>query len=60
MTVRTLNFLLVLFVDFCCLVPAIEEQVEKPQPTPNKPYSIYTKREKWIIVAMAAVAGLFR
>ncbi|EKM49547.1 uncharacterized protein PHACADRAFT_214109 [Phanerochaete carnosa HHB-10118-sp] len=35
------------------------EQVEKPRPALNKPYSIYTKREKWTIVAIAAVAGLF-
>ncbi|EKM49555.1 uncharacterized protein PHACADRAFT_178975 [Phanerochaete carnosa HHB-10118-sp] len=45
-------------------IPVAKGQIllEQPQPTPdkpNKPYSIYTNREKWIIVTMAAVAGLF-
>ncbi|GJE99620.1 MFS general substrate transporter [Phanerochaete sordida] len=46
-------------------VPATKEEPGTPQSTPQpaehpkKPYSIFTSREKWTIVIMAAVAGLF-
>ncbi|KAG8752324.1 hypothetical protein FRC12_012031 [Ceratobasidium sp. 428] len=33
--------------------------IEPSRPEPEKPYSIYTKREKWYMVAMVALAGLF-
>lgn len=33
---------------------------ETNQNAPEKPFSIYTKREKWFMVAMVALAGLFR
>lgn len=29
-------------------------------PTDEKPYSIFTPNEKWLIVTLASVAGLFR
>ncbi|KAG9120905.1 hypothetical protein FRC07_003366, partial [Ceratobasidium sp. 392] len=35
------------------------EDEEASKAEPEKPYSIYTKREKWYMVAMAALAGLF-
>ena len=30
------------------------------QDAPEVPYSIYTRREKWLIVAMVALAGFYR
>ncbi|KAG8724246.1 hypothetical protein FRC12_015323 [Ceratobasidium sp. 428] len=33
--------------------------MEPSEPEPEKAYSIYTKREKWYMVAMVALAGLF-
>ena len=30
------------------------------QNVPEKSFSIYTKREKWFMVAMVALAGMFR
>jgi hypothetical protein len=28
-------------------------------PTPEPPYSIYNKKEKWVLTAMVAIAGLY-
>ena len=33
---------------------------QKNEKTAEKPYSIYTNSEKWFIVVIASVAGLFR
>ncbi|KAG8739283.1 hypothetical protein FRC10_005811 [Ceratobasidium sp. 414] len=35
------------------------EELNKPDCEPEKPFSIYTKKEKWYMVAMVALAGLF-
>ncbi|KAJ9139138.1 Major facilitator superfamily transporter multidrug resistance [Pleurostoma richardsiae] len=33
--------------------------LSSPSPTPEVPYSIFSRKEKWFIVAMVAVAGLY-
>ena len=38
----------------------LEATAELAHPAEEKPYSIYTKREKWAIVVMSSVAGIFR
>ncbi|KAF1844623.1 MFS general substrate transporter [Cucurbitaria berberidis CBS 394.84] len=43
--------------------PPVDEGVLRPQPTSEGevevPYSIYTSKEKWLIVAMVALAGFY-
>ncbi|KAJ3556518.1 hypothetical protein NM688_g1983 [Phlebia brevispora] len=39
--------------------PGNEPTTSLANPQVDKPYSIYTKREKWLIVIMASIAGLF-
>lgn len=36
------------------------KEQEKAAIEPPKPYSIYTRKEKWFIVSLIALAGLFR
>jgi hypothetical protein len=39
-----------------------EEAARSPSSTPvnEEPYSIYTTKEKWLIVAFVALAGFYR
>lgn len=48
------------------IISGVNEKAMERQPVPPKevkavkPYSIYTKRERWIIVSMAGIAATYR
>lgn len=40
--------------------PLDKERATHKQESPDKPFSVYTHREKWIIIVMAGIAATFR
>ena len=40
--------------------PQDKERATHKQESPDKPFSVYTHREKWIIIVMAGIAATFR
>lgn len=39
---------------------SIDQPVSKSEASPRRTFSIFTPKEKWIIIALAAMAALFR
>lgn len=44
-----------------CTTSGASKEKSKRQPSEQEtPYSIYTPKEKWLIVVIASIAGIFR
>lgn len=37
-----------------------ESKVTAPYPAAERPYSVFTTREKWVLVVLCGIAGMYR